>query len=113
MAFQLPRDRALDLLQECTGDTIWPVDYARARRVPEAWIEQFRDSFESGFQSDTQTIYTEDSVTNQFHGIRDVDLVRAIAIDFGMSIEQYESVSLSRRDFVNRIRTAIEEGDDA
>ena len=64
--------KARMLLSECTGRDIWPVELCREKGIPEAWIEELSDCFESGFNSDLQTIYFDDSPVNQFHGIQDL-----------------------------------------
>ncbi len=45
------RLRALMLLQECTGDDIWSLEHCRLRQVPEEWIEELSDCFESGLST--------------------------------------------------------------
>lgn len=104
------RDRALALLSECTGDDIWPVEHCRARRVPEPWIEELADAFESSFASDTQTIYYEGRTTNQFHGIRDVDLARRLAAALGVELAPLEAMATSRAGLVRAIKDAVLEG---
>lgn len=97
-------------LAECTGETIWSVDYAKSRRVPESWIRDMADAFESGFNDDRQTIYLGDKIVGQYHGIRDVDLARRIASEIGLNIAEIESRSISRSHLVQNINAAIEEG---
>ena len=104
------RDRLLTWLSECDGDGIWPVDYARDRGLPEAWIDQLSDALESSFDRDDQTIYWRGQAVNQFHGIRDVDLARRISDELGLPTGAYEGSSTSRRDLVRRIVEAVEEG---
>lgn len=97
-------------LLECTGDTIWSVDYARQRGVPQSWIETMSDAFESGFDNHTKTIYVGDRVVGQYHGIRDVDLARRIAAELGLPIAEIERRSISRSHLVRNINEALEEG---
>lgn len=104
------RDRALALLSECTGDDIWSVEHCRARRVPEPWIEELADAFESSFDSDSQTIYHEGRTTNQYYGIRDVDLARRLAPVLGIQLGPLEAVAMSRADLVRAIKDAVLEG---
>ncbi|MCO8122073.1 hypothetical protein NHH03_10015 [Stieleria sp. TO1_6] len=108
----LPRHRVLSLLSECTGDEIWSVAYCRTRRLPEDWIEQLSDAYESGFNHDHQTIYTDDGVTNQYHGIRDVDLAIRLATSMGIHVDEHASARLSRTRLVQAIKDAVMNGDD-
>lgn len=108
----LPRHRLLSLLSECTGDEIWSVQHCRARRIPEQWIEQLSDAYESGFDSDHQTIYTDDGVTNQYHGIRDVDLAIRLAESMGIRVDVHALARFGRARLVQAIKDAIMNGDD-
>ncbi len=108
---EIARHRALALLSECTGDDIWSVEHCRLRRVPESWIDELSEAFESGFRSDKQTIYVDDRMTNQYHGIRDVDLAIKIAESLGMNVDQITQFALSRRGVVHAIKEAVMEGE--
>ncbi|MFY7968440.1 MAG: hypothetical protein ACOVNV_05070, partial [Pirellulaceae bacterium] len=70
----MDRIRARLLLEECTGDDLWSLEYCRQQCIPEAWIEEMGDCFESGFRSDRETIYYQEHVVGQYEGVRDVDL---------------------------------------
>ena len=102
----------LAILTECTGDDLWSVEHCRQRHVPESWIEELADAFESGFRTDSQTIYQGDWVTNQYHGVRDVDLAMRAAQSMGMNVDRVTAGALSRRGVVQAIKQAIMEGDD-
>ncbi|MCC9600790.1 hypothetical protein LOC67_09455 [Stieleria sp. JC731] len=103
------RHLLLALLAECTGDDIWSVQHCRSRRVPEPWIAEFADALESGFEHDEETIYTDDGVVNQFHGVRDVDLAIRIAKELGIQIDSHEIARHSRARLVQYIKNAVEE----
>lgn len=105
------RSQALKLLTECTGDDIWSIEYCRKRRVPEAWINELRDAYESGFDSNNQTIYYGNEVVNQFEGIRDVDLACKIGRLLKANVARIVQQQNSRAGIVREIRDAIEEGD--
>ncbi|MCS7470800.1 hypothetical protein NZK35_29455 [Stieleria sp. ICT_E10.1] len=107
----MPRHRLLSLLAECTGDDIWSVEHCRARRIPESWIQQLSDAYESGFQSDHQTIYTEAGVTNQYHGVRDVDLAIRLAQSMGIQVDANALARLGRARLVQAIKDAVMNGD--
>ncbi len=104
------RLKALDLLAECTGDHIWSEDYCRRRGVPEAWIHDLADCFESNFFRDTETIYASDGPTNQYHGVRDVDVAIRLGETLGIDIEHLRCLAFSRAALVQAIREAVEEG---
>ena len=86
---RLDRLKARMLLAECTGDDIWPVELCRSKGIPEAWIDELADAFESGYQNDRQTIYFEEKQVNQFHGVRDYDLAIRLAEYLGVRTELY------------------------
>lgn len=108
----LPRHRVLALLTECNGDEIWSVEHCRQRRVPEGWIQQLSDSYESGFDSDRQTIYTDNGVTNQYHGVRDVDLAIRLAEAMGIDVDSNALARFGRVRLVQAIKDAVMNGDD-
>ena len=98
-------------LSECTGDDIWSIEYCRKRRIPQLWIDELRDAYESGFESDNQTIYYCNEVVNQFEGIRDVDLACKIGQYLKLKVARIVERQISRSAVVRAIREAIEEGD--
>ncbi len=104
---QIPKHRALGLLDECRGNEIWPIDYCRERGVPAAWIEELSDVFESGFQNDSQTIYWKGNVTNQFQGIHDVSLAIALARSLGVDVDRIVATTLGRMAIVRAIKEAV------
>lgn len=108
----LPRHRILSLLSECTGDDIWSIQHCRARRLPDNWIKELSDAFESSFDSDSQTIYTDQGVTNQYHGIRDVDLAIRLADSLGIRIDSNAMARFTRARLVQAIKDAVMNGDD-
>ena len=99
------------LLSECTGDDIWSIEYCRKRMVPNAWIDELRDAYESGFNNNSQTIYYRTEIVNQFEGIRDVDLASKIGAYLNVDIARILNRQMSRTGVVREIREAIEEGD--
>ncbi len=101
---------ALVLLSECTGDDIWSVEHCRLRRIPEDWIEEMADGFESGFDTDLNTIYVGDQVVNQYEGIRDFDLAVRIGEQLGVDVRSLAGRTSSRRELVRLIQDTIEEG---
>jgi hypothetical protein len=105
----MDRTWMLNLLTECTGDDIWPLDYCRQRRIPENWIDELRDAYETGFDSPTNMIFFRGEIVNQFEGIRDVDIASKIAANWPLPIGKLAETAWSRADLVNKIKEAIEE----
>ncbi|MGI9470092.1 MAG: hypothetical protein ACR2NZ_01080 [Rubripirellula sp.] len=108
---QIPRHRAFALLNLCVGDEIWNVETCRQSGVPEAWIAELSDAFESGYQSDHQTIYVDDAPTNQYHGVRDLDIAIKVAEALGVNAERATSSAMHRRAMVQAIKTAVFDGE--
>ena len=107
----ISRHRALALLSRCRGDEIWSVETCRAEGVPEPWIDALSDTFESGFRTDSQTIYVKNSPTNHYHGVRDVDLAIELARAMGLDVDRITAAALGRRGIVAAIKTAVMDGD--
>ena len=105
----LSRLQALRLLSEGVGDEIWSIEFCQQKNVPEDWIEELSDCFESGFRSDHQTIYEENQVVNQYHGVSDLDLAYKIGEFFGINVQQVTATAFGRRAQLIAIREAIEE----
>lgn len=103
------RSHALMLLSECTGDDIWSIEYCRQRLVPEAWIKQLRDAYESGFDSNDARIFYREKLVSQFAGVRDVDLACKLGQFLGLEIDRIVSSQYSRSGVVRAIREAMEE----
>ncbi len=103
------RLRALRLLSECTGDDIWSLEHCSAHGVPPIWMDELADCFESNFERDSDTIYLEQRPTNQYHGIRDVDLALRLGEYLGINVDSLKSTSLTRAELVRNIRHAVEE----
>jgi len=103
------RLKALALLDECTGDDIWSADYCRQAGVAEIWIEELADAYESGFQFDRDTIYCQDRVVNQYHGVRDVDLAYKLAGYLGVETSRVTASALGRAAEVRALKEAIDE----
>lgn len=106
----IPRDRALALLSECTGETIWPVDLCQRKQIPSEWIDELSDAFESSFDHDRDTIYFDEKKTNQFHGVRDVDLAAKLGLVLGIDVGRIQQTSLGRSALVAAIKEAVMDG---
>lgn len=106
---QFNRLKALLLLSECTGDDIWSPEHCRLRGVPEEWLQHLSDNFESSFAKDSETIYVGDRATNQYRGVRDVDLAFKLGEYLGVNLPLIQANASSRRQLVRLIREAVEE----
>ncbi|KAA1257833.1 hypothetical protein LF1_03230 [Rubripirellula obstinata] len=106
----IARDRALALLTQCTGETIWPIDLCIDKSIPKPWIDELSDAFESSFDHDRDTIYFNEQKTNQFHGIRDVDLAAKLGESLGIDVGRLQQQSLGRAALVAAIKEAVMEG---
>ena len=104
---RLPRDRALAILDECRGDEIWSIEHCRERGVPELWIEELSDTFESGFNRNSETIYWKGNVTNQFHGVHDIALATRVAQSMGIDVDRVTAMVLGRMATVRAIKEAV------
>lgn len=98
------------LLSECTGDHIWSLDHCLARGLPPSWMDELSDCFESSFERDSETIYVGEQVTNQYQGIRDVDLAIRLGEFLGVDVNCLQANSATRAELVRNIRHAVEEG---
>lgn len=69
------------------------------------------DAHESGYKVDSETIYVDNKPTNQYHGIRDLDLAIRVGKVLGVNIERATQNSISRRSMVQAIKNAVFDGD--
>ena len=105
----LSRLKARMLLAECRGDEIWSSETCRQKGVPEVWIEELSDTFESGFRSDRETIYENDRITNHYHGVRDLHLAHKLAEFLGVNSRGVTEFSLGREAEVRSLQEAVDE----
>ncbi len=80
--------------------------------VPQQWITELSDAFESNFQRDSDSIYTDDGRTNQYHGVRDVDLAIRLAQSIGIQVDSSSLARYGRSRLVQAIKDAVMNGDD-
>jgi len=69
------------------------------------------DAIESGYRTDTETIYVDNKATNQYHGVRDLDLAIRLGKVLGVDIERATQSAISRRAIVQAIKNAVFDGD--
>ncbi len=97
------------LLLKCTGDEIWDVETCRSERIPEAWIQEWLERYESGFDSDRNTIYVREQMVNQFEGVLDLHLAYKLAEYLGIDWRRATSGVIGRRAEVRAIKAEIDE----
>ena len=102
------------LLLKCTGDNIWSIATCRKERIPEIWIEELRDCFESGFETDRNTIYVDDDLigekmTNQYEGVLDLHLAYKLAEYLGIDWKSETATALGRQAEVEALKDALDE----
>lgn len=106
----ISRSQALHLLQLCDGEEIWSQEYCRQQKVPEPWIRDLRNAYESGFADPSQTIFYEGRVVNQFEGILAVDIALRVARVLGVDTETILRSYSTRARIVRAIQESVEEG---
>lgn len=106
----ITRLQALQLLSRCRGDEVWSLEYCRSAGVPDSWFEELADALESGFDSDQNTLYVNERVVNQYHGLSDLKLAFRIAEFLGFDTSSIRFQAYGRIAQVNAIKELIDEG---
>ena len=97
------------LLTRCRGDEVWSPDHAIEMGVPESWIESLLDCYESGFDLNQNTLYTDSGLVNQYHGIADLDVAYRAAEFLGIDTERIRRLPLSRLGQVEQLKAELDE----
>lgn len=97
------------LLDECTGVDIWSADICRQKGIPDAWIDELADAYESGFDRDDDTIYYDEQPVNQYHGVHDLSLARRLAEHLGVDVARATAAAPTRAAEVRALKEAVEE----
>ena len=97
------------LLMKCQGDTIWSEKTCRAEGIPEPWIEELVENYESGFDHDFNTIYEHGRLTNQYRGVADLKLAFKLAEFLGIDWQQATRYAVERRSQVAAIQAELDE----
>jgi len=97
------------LLLKCVGDEIWSEQTCRQHGVPDTWIAELIDQFESGFDVDRNTIYVGDRVVNQYRGVPDLLLARKLADSIGIEVGEVTSMVAGRVAEVSALKEALDE----
>lgn len=101
--------RAMLLLSKCRGDEIWSLPTCRQEGVPEIWIEELADAYESGFDKDHNTIYEKQQMVNQYHGVADLQLAIRLAEFLGIDTASILQCIVDRRTQVRALQEAVDE----
>ena len=97
------------LLLKCRGDEIWDDEACRAARIQQAWIEEMKDRFESGFDADRNSIYVDGKLVNQYEGVSDLHLAYKLAEYLGIDWQRATAHAISRTAQVDAIKAEIDE----
>ena len=97
------------LLLKCRGDEIWDEDACRAARVPQAWIEEMKDRFESGFDSERNSIFVDGQLVNQYEGVSDLHLAYKLAEYLEIDWQRATAHAISRTAQVDAIKAELDE----
>lgn len=97
------------LLSKCRGDEIWSLPTCRQAGVPEIWIEELADAYESGFDIDHNTIYEKQQMVNQYHGVADLQLAIRLAEFLGIDTASILHCIVDRRTQVRALQEAVDE----
>jgi hypothetical protein len=109
IVFVFNRLLAEKILLECTGNEIWSYDTCRQSGIPEAWIEELQEAYESGFAGENQMIFYQGRLVNQFEGCRDLDLALKLAEYLGIDTTEIRQRPLSPQMVVTRLKEELEE----
>lgn len=105
----MDRLKARMLLDDCTGRDIWSVELCRQRGIPETWIDELADCYESGFQHDRQTIYEQGQMVNQYFGVHDLQLAYRLAEYLGVDVASAIALQPTPVAEVRALQEAVDE----
>ncbi len=97
------------LLLKCTGDEIWNEETCRKERVPESWIAELADNYESGFDTDRNTIYENGKAVNQYRGVLALHLAYKLAEYLGIDWRRATAFAEGRQAEVRAIIAELDE----
>ncbi len=97
------------LLLKCQGDEIWPREVCLAAGVPPIWIDELVEQYESGFDTDQNTIYKDGRVINQFQGVSDLLLAYKLADYIGIDWQNVTRHIVCRSAKVTALKEALDE----
>lgn len=97
------------LLLKCRGNEVWDATACKAAGIPDVWIEELTDRYESGFDSDRNSLYVDGRLVNQFEGVSDLMLAIKLAEYIGIDWENATKFAISRTAKVEAIQAELDE----
>lgn len=97
------------ILLKCTGDEIWDEATCQSEGVPEGWIAELKERFESGYDTDRNTIYVDGQMVNQYEGVLDLHLAYKLAEYLGIDWKMATVGAMGRRAEVRAIQAELDE----
>lgn len=102
------------LLLKCTGDEIWSAEMCRDAGVPQEWIDELGGGYESGYDTNRNTIYVDNALggyrmTNQYEGVLDLHLAYKLAEFLSIDWRAVTANSLGRQAEVRSLQEALDE----
>lgn len=97
------------LLLKCRGDEVWDLATCSAAGIPDSWIEELNDRYESGFDSDRNSLYVAGRLVNQFEGVSDLHLAFKLAEYIGIDWQRATQNAISRSAKVLAIQAELDE----
>lgn len=97
------------LLLKCKGDEIWDVETCLSAGIPQPWIDELLERFESGFDSDRNSIYVDGKLVNQYEGVSDLHIAYKLAEFIGIDWERATASAISRCGQVDAIKAELDE----
>ena len=77
--------------------------------IPELWIEELHNCFESGFDSGRNVIYEQGKLTNQYHGVSDLMIAYRLAEFLDVDTERVRQSTIGRRAQVSALQAELDE----
>lgn len=97
------------LLLKCKGDEIWDVQTCLDAGIPQPWIDEMLERYESGFDSDRNSIYVDGKLVNQYEGVSDLQIALKLAEYLGIDWQRVTASVISRRGQVEAIIAELDE----
>jgi hypothetical protein len=97
------------LLLKCQGDEIWPPEVCLKEGIPQSWIDELIDQYESGFDTDQNTVYHDGNMVNQFQGVSDLLLAYKLADYLGIDWQRETGHVATRSGKVEALKEALDE----
>jgi len=101
--------KAQMLLLKCRGNEIWNDETCQREGIPESWIAELRDRFESGFDSDRNSIYVDGKLINQYEGVLDLQIAYKLAEYLGINWQQVTDSAIGREAQVAALQAELDE----